>query len=734
MALAASMAEHEPGQVLVKVSSEATTSELQTLLDDYGASLERRYEFPQAMADKIGGTLMLLELPRNLSVAQAMAVMEQDGRVQRAEPNHIVHSYTGEAEALPADQPPPVEPPPSDDPPPSEPPPGEEPPGEAPPEEPVVPPDDLHAQQWPLENTGQTDGTNGVDISARAAWEITTGSSTDGPVIAIVDSGVDLHHPEMAPNLWTNPGEIPGDGIDNDENGYIDDVHGVNFLNRSGDPMDDSGHGTNLAAIIGAKGHNGQGMTGINWDARIMPLKFLESSGRGSIANAISAIIYAENMGARVVLNGWGSGIQNQSLFEAIEGSRAMHICASGNDGYDNDIRPVHPASFPLDNIVAVAATDHDDAFTPFSNLGPDGVDLAAPGRKVYTLDEDNEYKLLGGTSIAAAHVAGVAGLVLTQYPDADNHVLRARLLNGVDPLPEKADRVGTGGRLNAAKALEADAVAPDAPAAFQAIAADNRGVSLRWLAPGDDGLSGAASSYELRFSDRPIVEGKPGPDQVSFDDATPIRSGKPKAPGQVENVRVELGPSGLERKLYFAVRAVDNVGNHSGLSTVQATLPAVPVFFEDRFDAPGTTWTSEGEWARVAVGGRGQVWTDSPDGDYTNNRDDSVTSPEISLKNVTNAKLHFDARHTIEPSHDGVEVEVYGRRWWGGTKWRSVATLDGYSDWKTKSIDISKYDGQDIKVRFRLHTDDDRTAYGIQLDNVVVTGDVGQKQSGCMP
>lgn len=698
--IAGRLGDHVAGQLMLKLPLQAQAAETGQFFADYGVRPDHELRMPPEMQQRFGGQLLVVELPPEMSVAQALAVMEGDERILRAEANLIVESYTEDDEETP--------------------PPGEE---EPPPE----PPDDLHPDQWNLRNEGQTEGTAGVDISADEAWDIQTGRG-DGPIIAVIDSGVDYLHPEMAPNMWVNPNEIPGDGVDNDNNGFIDDIHGANFVPpRNGEPLDDSGHGTHVASVIGAKGHNGQGMTGINWDARIMSLKFLESSGRGTIADAISAIGYAEANGARVVVNGWGSTIQNQSLFEAIEASSAMHICAAGNDGYDNDLAPIHPASFGLENIISVAATDHNDEFTATTNLGSDGVDLAAPGRKVYSLSDDGEFKLLGGTATSAAHVAGVAGLILSEYPEIDNHTLRTRLLSGVDPLPERADRVSTGGRLNAAKALEPDDIAPAEPGTLWVAQTRVDGVDLTWEATGDDGVDGLLHHYELRYSDQEIVDSNPKSGQVTFENAAPLKTGKPKPSGEGESYSLNVGPSGKQRKLYFALRAVDNVGNKSKIATAAAELPAVQVSYEDRLDGESTDWVPEGEWARVPQAGRGSVFTDSPGSDYANNRNDSVTSPTISLKGWKNSKLYFDTRHTIEVKHDACYVEVYGYRWWGGTKWRKVARIDGYSDWKTESINLRKYDGQDIKVRFRLETDDDRTGYGLEFDNVVVTGDKRQ-------
>ncbi|MBI3924535.1 MAG: S8 family serine peptidase [Armatimonadetes bacterium] len=715
-ALAGKLAEHVERELLVKLEGELQAAEMEQFLNDYGASVAHRYQFPERMARQLGGELLLLRLPEQLDTAHAIAAMRQDGRVRLAEANHIVHSY-GYVE--PAQEPGGRTHP--------EPPGGtsQEPPARTHQEptartqqEPVLP-DDLHEQQWNLRNTGQTDGKPGADISATQAWTLTTGRQ-DGPIVAIVDSGVDYRNPELAENLWTNPAETE-DGQDNDGNGLVDDLHGGNFITGSGDPMDDSGHGTHIASIIAARGNNGQGMAGINWQGRLMPLKFLERSGRGSIADAIKGLAYAEQQGARITMNGWGTDVQNQALFEVMKASSALHICAAGNDGYDNDTRPIHPASFPLDNVIAVAATDHNDQFIKFSNRGHNSVDLAAPGRKVYSLTLDNEYKLLGGTSTAAAHVAGVAALIASRYPEATNDQIRTRIFSGVDPLPKNSDRVATGGRLNAFKALEEDSVPPASPADLWISQVGAQDVELSWTGTGDDGTTGQATRYELRYASRPIVDGEAREGQVPFKEATPVPTGTPRAPGSAESARIRVSPSGKDRKLYFALRAVDNVGNNSPLATTEALLPAAKVVHEDSFDAPESGWSKEGEWARVPEPGRGLVWTDSPESDYQNDINHSITSQPISLKGVRGAKLHFDTRFTIEPDHDGCHVEVYGKKFWG-TRWRKEVTLEGFSDWKNMTVDLSDYDGQEIKMRFRMETDSSRTAYGVQVDNVVIT------------
>jgi subtilisin family serine protease len=243
---------------------------------------------------------------------------------------------------------------------------------------------------WGLNNTGQTGGTSDADIDAVEAWDITTGSSN--VVIAVIDSGVAINsnisvgHPELNDNIWTNPGETScTDGIDNDSNGYIDDCFGWDFIDNDNDPMDYAGHGTHVAGTIAAVGNNNQGITGVMWDASIMPLRFLDAAGSGNTADAISAINYAAANGAHVMNNSWGGGGFSQSLEDAINASGILAVCAAGNSGLNNDATPFYPASYSSDNIISVAATDHNDNLASFSNYGATSVDIAAPGVSIYS-------------------------------------------------------------------------------------------------------------------------------------------------------------------------------------------------------------------------------------------------------------------------------------------------------------------------------------------------------------
>jgi subtilisin family serine protease len=326
-------------------------------------------------------------------------------------------------------------------------------------------PNDLDSELWGLHNTGQTGGTPDSDIDAPEAWDIQTGDSS--LVIAVIDTGVDYDHPDLEANIWTNPVEIPGDGLDNDNNGYVDDVYGWDFFNGDNDPMDDHSHGTHCAGTIAAVGNNGVGVVGVNWEAKIMALKFLSAAGSGSTSDAIIAIEYATIMkrdyGVPVIAmsNSWGGGGYEQGLKDAItvaDNEGILFIAAAGNGflgiGFDNDMFPHYPSSFEVPNVIAVAATDHNDDLAPFSNYGYTSVDLAAPGVDIYsTIPSGYGYK--SGTSMATPHVSGVAALIKAQAPGYTHHEIRDLIFDSVDLKWDLIGMMATAGRLNAFNALD---------------------------------------------------------------------------------------------------------------------------------------------------------------------------------------------------------------------------------------------------------------------------------------
>jgi len=320
----------------------------------------------------------------------------------------------------------------------------------------AIPNDPDYPEMWGLNNTGQTGGTLDADIDAPEAWDIATGNSS--MVVADIDTGLDLGHVDFAGNIYINPGEIPGNGIDDDANGYIDDVNGWDFARDDNNPNEEAicgGHGTHTAGTIGARGNNGIGVTGVNWDVKIMPLKIFKVYFvilcSASSADIISAIDYAAMMGVRVSNNSYGGGPYSQTEYDAIRASRSIFVAAAGNDGSNNDTTPSYPASYNLNNIVSVAATDHNDARASFSNYGTTSVDLAAPGVSILSTTPNNTYSLFSGTSMATPHVTGAVALLMGNDPSFTNNEVKWRIFKGTD---YKGLPVLTGGRLNIYKSL----------------------------------------------------------------------------------------------------------------------------------------------------------------------------------------------------------------------------------------------------------------------------------------
>jgi subtilisin family serine protease len=333
----------------------------------------------------------------------------------------------------------------------------------------AIPNDPSFGSLWGLHNTGQSGGLVDADIDAPAAWETTTGSRS--VVIAVIDTGVDYGHRDLAANAWRNPGEIAGDGLDNDGNGFVDDVYGWDFANRDADPMDDNGHGTHVAGTIGAVGGNGTGVVGVNWQVSIMALKFLTGSGSGSTSGAIGAINYATRMkrdfGVNVVAtnNSWGGGGVSSSLRDAIAGGgRAgiLFVAAAGNDGTNNDVTPHYPSNYVDDAVISVAAIDRSNRLASFSNFGATSVDVAAPGASITSTLPGNRYGSYSGTSMATPHVAGVVGLLAAANPAATAAEIRTAILSTTTPVAALAGRMTTGGLVNAAAAVAA--ILPTAP------------------------------------------------------------------------------------------------------------------------------------------------------------------------------------------------------------------------------------------------------------------------------
>ena len=333
-----------------------------------------------------------------------------------------------------------------------------------------LPDDPYFGEQWGLHNLGQrvngATGTADADMDAPEAWDVTTADAA--VAIAVVDSGVSRTHPDLAPNTWSNVGETgsarESNGVDDDGNGYVDDVVGWDWVDGERDPSDPNGHGTHVAGTAGARGDNAIGVTGAAWHASLMALRVLDSDGSGTVADAVAAYAYAGAQGARIVNASFGGPGFSRAEYDAIRVTRqVLFVAAAGNDGSDNDVTPQYPCSYDLPNVVCVAATGARDALAGFSNRGSRSVDLGAPGTSILSTWPGG-YAYSSGTSMAAPHVAGAAAAYLAHRPAAAPPAVRDALLAGVDPLPSLAGLTVTGGRLNAYATLAGRPAQPAAP------------------------------------------------------------------------------------------------------------------------------------------------------------------------------------------------------------------------------------------------------------------------------
>lgn len=354
----------------------------------------------------------------------------------------------------------------------------------------VVPNDTNWSLLWGLHNTGQTvNGTAGTvdaDIDAPEAWDLATGSSTI--VVAILDSGIRWTHEDLDAQIWTNSGETAANSIDDDGNGYIDDVRGWDFVNSDNNPNDDNGHGTHVAGTVGAEGNNGTGVAGANWTVTLMPVKVANVAGSLTSADVIAGIEYATANGADIVNMSFG-GVANSALVKAAidAAPNVLFVAAAGNGGGDsisddNDSTPQYPASYTSANILAVAASDQGDALASFSNYGATSVDVAAPGVNIastyYT--SDSAYVYMSGTSMAAPHVSGLAALMKSANSALTVAQLVTEITGNVDSKAAFTGNTTSGGRINAFASVNA-VIAPTAPSAVAATVASSTQINLSW-------------------------------------------------------------------------------------------------------------------------------------------------------------------------------------------------------------------------------------------------------------
>jgi hypothetical protein len=377
-------------------------------------------------------------------------------------------------------------------------------------------PNDPHFNElWGLHNTGQTDGTWDADIDALEAWDIQTDCS--GLVIAVLDTGADLDHEDLGDNIWKNMNEdwidgVPGnDNNDNDGNGKIDDYYGWDFVNEDNDPDDDNStdeeyHGTHVTGIIAAWGDNGVGITGVCWSASTMQLKMLDSWGDGTVSDECAAIEYAIDSGATIMNLSFGGADYSKAEYDALQLARdagVLAIAAAGNEDTNNDDAPIYPASYDLDNIISVTATDDNDELPSWANYGITSVDVAAPGVDIYSTKAGDSYQYTSGSSMATPHVVGLAALLWATNSTLTYSQVKALILNGVDIKSSLEGIILSGGRINAQSSFMADTLA--APANLFATAVSTHQIDLSWndISYGESGFEierrqGSTGAYTL--------------------------------------------------------------------------------------------------------------------------------------------------------------------------------------------------------------------------------------------
>ncbi len=312
-----------------------------------------------------------------------------------------------------------------------------------------TPNDPLYPLQWPV-----AESPSGHDIDAPTAWAQRTSCAK----VAVVDTGVDTDHPDLVQNLYKSK-DKPSNGKDDDKNGYVDDTYGLNVIKGKGSAEDDNGHGTHVTGIVAGRANDAVGVSGICWSAKVMPVKFMSSRGKGSTSDAIAAIQYAVKQGFKIVNCSFGSSSKSSALKDVVDYAqdhKVLLVVAAGNDGENIDKHPEYPAAYGESNILTVAATTDDDQLASFSNFGSTAVDVAAPGDNVLSTYLGGGYRNLSGTSMAAPYAAGLAAMLRKQEPDATYGQLRKAIRQKVDKPPALKGKVAYDGRINAWKALKA--------------------------------------------------------------------------------------------------------------------------------------------------------------------------------------------------------------------------------------------------------------------------------------
>jgi len=627
-----------PKQVIVKFSSEASTSQVRETLRTLSASTRYRFKSSNALLIDIP------DAPTRSDIIAIVTALNEVKSIEYAVPNGI-----------------------------------------------------LRLTQWPndpqlgeldnLRNQGQGNGTVGADIRAEQAWQITTGSKN--VVVGVIDTGIDYLHPDLAENMWRNPGETGVDedgfdkatnGVDDDGNGFVDDVFGWDFVNNDNDPMDDYGHGTHVAGTIGAVGNNGFGIAGVAWNVSLVAIKIFDENGGSSNADIIRAIDYATANRIPITNNSWGGMGFNQAMKDAIEANAragSVFIAAAGNDGVDNDQIKFYPASYGVENIISVGAMTNKDEKTRFSNFGSHTVHIGAPGENILSLAMSHTGQLftrMSGTSMAAPHVSGAAALIKSAFPNSTAQEIRSRILYGADQIPQLLSAQWTfnwhrpdkypvdkplfqgGRRLNLARSLETDT---EAPSGIQNLKLNFFGltsIGVIFQGAGDDNQSGKAAGYIAAITEAPLTQSSQWSNAQKLD----LSYVEEDSSGLIKSEIVGLEPF---QKGYLTIRAVDNAGNLGPQSPslhFEMSRPTV-VYQNDGETDEGMNFVNFGSltfrpFLREVVAGRGQVWSDSPGGprDYASAY---MEFPEVTITH-SDTVFQFQTKLDCDLVYERGEIE----------------------------------------------------------------------------
>jgi subtilisin family serine protease len=534
-------------------------------------------------------------------------------------------------------------------------------------------------------------------IQAPALWDSTVGSKQ--VTVTVIDTGVDYTHPDLA--------------------GNIDMSRAWDFIHNNSNAMDDNGHGTHCAGIIGAVGNNGLGVVGVNWNVTIVPIKFIGSDGSGQLSDAVHAIEYSTAIGAAISSNSWGGGGYSPALEAAMKaGSDAgvLWVVAAGNSATNNDESPnSFPANLDIDGILSVAATDTGDYVASFSNFGKSRIHVAAPGVGILSTFLKSDYKSLNGTSMATPHVAGAAALLKSLYPNITAQEMKRRLIYSSDMTAHLATKVYSAGRINVFRAAEADATPPATLAGVDITSLNARAVRMNWKTVGDDGMSGLARHYLYRISPSPIVS-EDDWSRASYQFHYALT-------GTATNVTVDVDGLPLQFQGYVSVRAVDDVGNMSALATSAAfSLPTLQVMATQHADTMDQM-VAQTPWGFETLADGSVVFSDSPGTLYAPKMNTSLTWSLPAGTTYREVYLTMHHLFDLEPCCDRAFLEISTD---GGASWKKVTAFSGSSvNFRDSIIALhSFWNGKTpAKLRFRLQTDPTNNADGWKIGGLSVFG-----------